>query len=143
MAYNSNFPVGYPQMQQYPQQMQNPYMMPQYQTQAQPTQTPSGSGIIWVQGESAAKAYPVAPATSQLLMDSESECFYIKTTDASGMPQPLRTFTYREVINTPKNSFQSAPQHDTRDYVTRQEFDELRKMLEDLKGPERRNQNAE
>ena len=76
-------------------------------------------------------------------MDSESECFYIKTTDASGMPQPLRTFTYREVINTPKNSFQSAPQHDTRDYVTRQEFDELRKMLEDLTGPERRGQNAE
>ena len=56
MAYNSNFPVGYPQMQQYPQQMQNPYMIPQYQAQAQPTQTPSGSGIIWVQGEPAAKA---------------------------------------------------------------------------------------
>ena len=142
MAYNSNFPVGYPQMQQYPQQMQNPYMMPQYPTQAQPTQTSSGSGIIWVQGESAAKAYPVAPATSQLLMDSESECFYIKTTDASGMPQPLRTFTYREVISNPKNSFQSAAQPDARDYVTRQEFNELRELLEDLTGPERKNSNA-
>ena len=45
--------------------------------------TPS---IIWVQGEEGAKAYMVAAGNSVLLMDSENSAFYIKSTDASGMP---------------------------------------------------------
>ena len=48
--------------------------------------------IIWVQGEEAAKSYLCAPGNSVLLMDSEKSSFYIKTVDASGMPQPLRIF---------------------------------------------------
>lgn len=140
MAYN-NYPVTY-QQQYYPQYPMQSNAFPMSQNVG-PTQPTQGTGIIWVQGESAAKAYPVAPATSQLLMDSESDCFYIKATDASGMPQPLRTFTYKEVISTPRNSFQNIPQQDTRDFVTRQEFNELKQLLEDLTGPERRNSNAE
>lgn len=37
-----------------------------------------------------------------MLMDSESSTFYIKSTDASGMPQPLRIFDYTERTATPK-----------------------------------------
>ena len=55
--------------------------------------TPS---IIWVQGEEGAKAYMVAAGNSVLLMDSENSAFYIKSTDASGMPLPLRVFDYKE-----------------------------------------------
>ncbi len=54
------------------------------------------SGINWVQGIDAAKAYIVAAGNSVLLLDSESQCFYIKSTDTSGMPQPLRIFDYTE-----------------------------------------------
>lgn len=73
---------------------QQPVQMP-----TQPVQQPqqNNSGILWVSGEVGAKSYLVAPGTSVLLMDSESEKFYIKSTDVSGMPQPLRTFEYHEI----------------------------------------------
>ncbi len=59
------------------------------------------SGLPWVQGEAGAKAYPVAQNSSVLLMDSETEVFYIKSTDMSGMPLPLRIFDYKERTGTP------------------------------------------
>lgn len=73
---------------------QNAYQQPMMGQAAQQTQgTPS---IIWVQGEEGAKAYMVAAGNSVLLMDSENSAFYIKSTDASGMPLPLRVFDYKE-----------------------------------------------
>lgn len=76
------------------------YPMQQYSLypQSYPTQQ-SNNGILWVHGEAGAKAYPVAPGNSVLLMDSESDCFYIKSTDATGIPSPLRKFSYSEVTN--------------------------------------------
>lgn len=58
---------------------------------------PAQTGVIWVQGEAGAKSYPVTPGNSFALFDSESEKFYIKSVDISGMPQPLRTFKYEEI----------------------------------------------
>lgn len=73
------------------------------------------SGILWVQGEEAAKAYMVAPGNSVLLMDSENNSFYIKSSDLSGMPQPLRIFDYTErTAQTERKPV---------DYVTREEFE--------------------
>lgn len=68
---------------------QNAYQLPTMPGQATQQATPS---IIWVQGEEGAKAYMVAAGNSVLLMDSENSSFYIKSTDASGMPLPLRGF---------------------------------------------------
>lgn len=78
----------------------NPYT-PSYQNayanvQPQVQPTPQNNGIVWVQGESGAKSYMVGAGNSVLLMDSESEVFYIKSTDSSGMPLPLRVFEYKE-----------------------------------------------
>lgn len=53
-----------------------------YQIQQQPQQT----GIIWVQGEAAAKSYLVAPNSTVQLWDSEAQTIYLKSADASGMP---------------------------------------------------------
>lgn len=76
---------------------QNQYQMPVPPQNQQPVnQQQSNSGIIWVQGEEGAKAYMVAAGNSVLLMDSENSAFYIKSTDASGMPMPLRIFDYTE-----------------------------------------------
>ena len=60
-----------------------------YQPQQQ-FQHQGNNGIVWVQGEAAAKSYPVAPNTTVMLLDSENSTFYLKTSDASGMPLPLR-----------------------------------------------------
>lgn len=69
-----------------------------------------GTGPIWVQGEAAAKSYPVAPNSTVMLMDSESSRFFMKTSDQSGMPLPLRIFEFTEVT---QNGPESAPTIDT------------------------------
>lgn len=112
---------------------------------AQPVQQPqqNNNGILWVSGEVGAKSYLVAPGTSVLLMDSESEKFFIKSTDVSGMPQPLRTFEYHEVgaQMPPKQPVQNMDK-----YVTRQEYDDLKakcdaiaNRLNSFSGPVRAN----
>ena len=93
----------------------NAYNLPQYQ---QPQQ--QSSGLIWVQGIEAMKSYPVSPGQSALLMDSESNCFGIKTVDTSGMPLPLRIFDYKERTS---QQAQPAPIPDTSEFITREEFE--------------------
>lgn len=101
---------------------QNAYQQPMMGQATQPTQgTPS---IIWVQGEEGAKAYMVAAGNSVLLMDSENSAFYIKSTDASGMPLPLRVFDYKERTTAAKTPPQTAQQPGV-EFVTREEFNAL------------------
>ena len=84
------------------------------------------SGINWVQGEAGAKSIPVAAGQKVLLMDSESNVFYVKSSDMSGMPLPLRTFEYKEVNADTQTDM--APAQST--YVTK---DELKQILDDFK----------
>jgi len=107
------------------QQYNNPYQpytppIQNYNTVPQPD-----TNIIWVQGESGGKAYPVQNGKSAVLFDSESERFFIKTVDASGMPQPLRIFSYSETNETEvKNT-----SIDTSQFITRDEFEEAIESL--------------
>lgn len=89
-----------------------------YGQQFQPVQPvqPQNNGIIWVQGESGAKSFIVNSGQTVLLMDSENDVFYIKTSDGSGMPMPLRIFDYKErTVQKPDQVHQ--------DYITREEFE--------------------
>lgn len=111
-------------------QAQQYQMMPtQMSGTSQPPQT--NQGLLWVQGEAAARSYLVAPNTTVLLMDSESQVFYLKSTDTSGMPMPLRIFDYTERTaqqNVPQNapqSEQSVPNNLDDKYVTREEYSRL------------------
>ena len=104
------------------------------QAQYQPVQSPQQhqSPIIWVQGEEAAKAYMVAPGNSVLLMDSEGSTFYLKSSDAQGMPMPLRIFDYIErTAHRPSQA--QMPQAD--EFVTRAEFEALEARLEAMAAP--------
>ena len=101
------------------------YQQPQMQQAQQ-------QGIQWVQGIAGAKAYNIGAGQSVLLMDSESNAFYIKSTDPSGMPLPLRIFDYTE--RTAQNA-QATPQAagiDTSVFVT---HEELEARLEALSAP--------
>lgn len=73
-------------------------------------QTAQQGGINWVQGVEAAKGYFVLPGNSVLLLDSEAQCFYIKSVDASGVPAPLRIFDYTERTASPAPAPQPAPE---------------------------------
>lgn len=123
MAFGNPYQPGY--MPSY-YQMGQPSAMPDQLAQLrQNYQQPQQSApIIWVQGEEGAKAYMVAAGNSVLLMDSENSVFYIKSTDASGMPQPLRVFDYTERTAAQKQPTQAA-QVQADEFVTRAEFDAL------------------
>lgn len=109
-GYNNYFPMSYQPMYQQPIQMQ-----PQPQPQTQ------GNSINWVQGEAAARSFAVAPGQSVLLLDSDASVFYIKSSDASGMPLPLRIFDYTE--RTHQNVSQPQIQNAQPEYITREEFE--------------------
>lgn len=112
MAYNYYFPTGYQQR----------YM----------PQQPVNNGVVWVQGIEGAKAHPVTAGQSVLMMDSDSDCLYLKSADASGMPS-LRVFDYveRKTSQKPQNEDMSAflTEEDLSDYATK---DDLKKAISAL-----------
>lgn len=92
----------------------------------------NNNGIIWIQGENAAKSYLVAPNATVLLMDSESQRFYLKSSDASGMPLPLRVFEYTETTQNAQKPVSDAPAVDLSTYATKAEFDAFRDEIQGL-----------
>jgi len=124
MAYNY-----YPNYFQTTPFFSNNLQMPQNASNLASNASPAtNSGIIWVQGENAAKAYPVASGQSILLMDSEDSVMYIKSTDQSGMPQPLRVFDYSERKSPNKESKLSST---SIEYVPRKEFESFRDSIQE------------
>ncbi len=123
-----NYNYQQPMMQPMDQLAQLRAMQGGQQPQQIPPQAPQPqSGITWVQGEEGAKAYLVAAGNSVMLMDSEAQTFYLKSTDASGMPLPLRIFDYSERTAQPKTAQTSVPE-----YVTREEFNSVAAKLDKL-----------
>lgn len=89
----------------------------------QPIPQPQVSNsFAWVQGEASAKAYPVAPGNTILLMDSEAPILYMKSTDMSGRPLPMETryLVSKEEYDKIQNGADTESFLD--DYVTKDEF---------------------
>lgn len=128
MAYNYVIPQTYS-----PNYFQQQYAIQQSQQIPQVQQNPqTSSGLIWIQGEQAAKSFLVAPNSTVLLMDSETNRFYIKSADNSGMPLPIRVFEYREIkANNAIESHEKDGGIDMGKYVTK---DELDRKLAELRG---------
>lgn len=116
--------------QEYAQQraniIQSSYAQPQQNSwnqnntqQSQPPQT--NQGIIWVQGETAARSYLVAPNSTVLLMDSEEKRFYLKSANPAGMPS-MQIFEYSEVTQNATQAPQSDQTNLDDKYVTREEY---------------------
>ena len=113
-GYNPYFPTSYNPFQQAAMQQYQQVMQPQMQ---------SNGGLVWVQGIEGAKSHSIGPGQSVLLMDSESNSFFIKSADASGMPLPLRIFDYTERTAQPASQTPTAATVDTSGFVTREEFE--------------------
>ena len=115
MAYYNGFPATYQPMV---------YQPPQQQT--------NNSGIIWVQGEAAAKSYLVAPNTTVQLWDSEEKVIYLKSADASGMPSiKILDYTIRGDEEKP-----------AMEYATKDELkalaDKIKSLRDELTGKRRK-----
>lgn len=108
MAYNYGFPATYQPM--YPQPVQQPQQNQQ-------------TGLIWVQGEAAAKSYMVAPGNTVQLWDSEEKVIYLKSADASGMPSmKILDYTIRgEETKKPEPV-----------YATKEDLDALAEKVKEL-----------
>ena len=121
MAYNNYYPMNYPNF--YQQAQGNLF---QNGNSSQPQQ--NASGLIWVQGEGAAKSYLVAPGNTVALFDNESQTIYIKSADASGMPSiKILDYTFRE--STPTNKQNQS----VSDYATKEDVDYLKREIEALR----------
>lgn len=116
---------GYPQYYGQPQD-QLGYLRSQQMMQM-PQAPQQNNGVLWVQGEAGAKAFPVAPGGSLVLMDAENNTFYVKSSDQSGMPH-MRVFDYVERTAV-QNQPVAAQMPQGGDYVTRAEFDALAQKL--------------
>lgn len=77
-------------------------------------------GIQYVNGRQSAEAYQTQPNQEVLLMDKNEDKFYIVRSDASNF-KSIETYTFTKE-DEKKTS-----------YVTHEEFDEMRKMLEEYR----------
>ena len=118
MAYNY-FPTNYQPI--YPQQ--------NYSVQVPANTQPSTqSSLIWVSGETGAKAYMVAPNQTVVLWDSESQSIYLKSADASGMPSiKILDYTIRD------NAPQGPEIQPVADFATKDDVVALQKEINALK----------
>ena len=126
MAYYS------PYQNQYYTQLAQAYTPVQVPQQNVTPVQQNNNGLIWVQGVEAAKSYLVAPNTTVLLMDSEQQRFYLKSSDASGMPLPLRIFEYTELSQKPTKNATDAPMVDYSSFATKAEFDAFKAEINGL-----------
>lgn len=99
-----------------------------------PYQTQTNTGLLWVQGENAAKAWMVAPGNTLALWDTEAPMIYVKSVDPSGLPT-IKKYRWEEVSAEPENH--SCKCSDK--FISKEEFSELKtsvneiaKKLEDL-----------
>lgn len=112
MAYNTGFPATYPYYQQYSYQQPN-------------------NGMIWIQGIESAKAYQVTPNSTVVLWDSEQQCCYIKSADASGMPS-MRILDYTIRSEAPKTA-QNALSGNNAQTPTKEDINALQVQIDALK----------
>lgn len=118
MPYYNGFPATYQPIYQ-PYTQVAPVQVQQQQNVA-PVQQ---NGKIWVSGEAGAKAYLVAPNNTVDLWDSEQQCIYIKSADASGMPSmKILEYTIRDSAKNPSNSVSNLTEDKTLDYATKEEI---------------------
>ena len=133
-----NYGTYQPMPQPYPDrltQLQNQYQQAVNVTQMQNVpQQQVNQGLLWVSGEVGAKSYLVAPNSTVLLMDSDTQRFYLKSADNAGMPN-LRIFEYKEVTSAPQNTV-NAPNLDENvlndKFVTREEYEGLKRQYESI-----------
>lgn len=99
-------------MNSYGSMYQSPYQQYGFQMPALQPNT----NTIWVDGRSGANMYPVQNGYMVTVFDRESNRFFVKTVDANGNAQRLRSFRYEEEIEEEK------PIIDTSKFVTRDEL---------------------
>ena len=88
---------------------------------------PPPQTLTRVTGIEGAKAYQMAPNSVAALFDGDNDVFYVKSTDGAGFPT-IKAFTFAPLETSPVQS----------EFVTREEFEELKGLIMNGKQPVRR-----
>ena len=89
----------------------------------------NNGGLIWIQGEAAAKSWYVQPGTTAALWDSESQTIYLKSADASGMPtMKVLDYTIRDAQKPQEGVLEPKAE-----YVTKTDLEAVYGRIEDLR----------
>ena len=115
-------------MQYYNPGTNNFFSGPSYQPQSVAPVPQTQNTFAWIQGEEAARNYPVAPGNTIVLIEADKPIMYMKTTDLSGRPQPIqvRYLVSKEEYDKIQNGSNFSKNEEN--YVTKEYFD--KKMAE-------------
>ena len=115
--------------------------IPQASYAPAPTMQPSqnGTGIIWVDGEAAAKAYQIPAGISGpvALWDTNDQVIYLKSMNQMGMPNPLQKIHYQmeeppQVLPAGQNGQTSGNEAPAHAYVTKDDLAALKNELKEM-----------
>ena len=95
------------------------------QSQVPQPQTMKGFTTIIVDGRNDVDFYPVAAGCSAMLISFKEHMFWIKSTNTSGIPEPLREFPFTE------NKSKEAHQNDG-SFATKEELTALSNKLDKI-----------
>lgn len=93
------------------------------------------NNVLQVMGPESVQSYLMGPNSNAIFMDSKRDVFYTKKTDDAGYAE-TRAFAFHEIP-----LFEPAQQSQTQnvgvpavnqDYVTKTDFEDFKKMIEDL-----------
>lgn len=120
--YGQNFNPYNPAFNNFNAQMTQQQIAQQRLMQMQPPVHQQQSDLQFVNGRESADMYVMPPNSKTILMDSNRARFYLKETDAAGMAK-VTAYDFQAATDAPEAS---------KDFVTRTEFEELRKQYESL-----------
>lgn len=90
------------------------------------------NNVLQVMGPESVQSFLMGPNSNAIFLDSKRDVFYTKKTDDAGYAE-TRAFAFKEIP-----LFESAQSQSTeapvanQNYVTKSDFDEFKKMIEDL-----------
>lgn len=96
-----------------------------YQRPYQPQMPQTLTRVTGIDG---AKAYQMPPNSVAALFDGNEDVFYVKSTDGAGFPT-IKAFSFAPLETTTPAA---------NDFVTRQEFEQLKELITNGKQPVRR-----
>lgn len=103
-----------------PQPNQAQYMAQKY----------AGSVPAWfVNSEEEALSRHLDPGEKAIFMDISQPYLYVRSVSTDGVPEPVARLRY---MDDPKPQHTEAPQIDTSEFVKREDFEKLKKEIEEL-----------
>ena len=110
-------------MQYYNPGTNNFFSGPSYQPQSVTPVPQTQNTFAWIQGEEAARNYPVAPGNTIVLIEADKPIMYMKSADLSGRPQPMqiRYLVSKEEYEKLQNGSEFSQNEDK--YVTKETFE--------------------